>query len=350
MDIGLGLDFTLGLGYEEQALLAAEAARLGYQSVWTPEGNGEDAFQICALRWQGSTAAVAGGIGTGIAVSPVALRTPMGFAMSAGTLSKLTGGKFILGIGSSGAHMPAYRAAWGLQGRSVLGLMREYLTAIRGLVRGEKVTLVGEDVVLRGASLGISPAPMTPVYLAALGPEMLRLGAELADGVSLNWCSADQVTWSRQVVTEAAQKAGRDPAAVRLTEYIRVCIDDDEQVARRAFARAVLGYALGPQRRPGERAMGYRAHFDRMGFAEPLAMIDAMRERGVSQDELAAALPDDLLSAVGYFGPAAGAAAAFKRLAQGLDNAIVRVVPVRPGIESTRAVMLACRPELSGAV
>jgi hypothetical protein len=104
----------------------------------------------------------------------------------------------------------------------------------------------------------------------------------------------------------------------------------------------MMGYALG---RPGARSQGYRAHFERMGFTEDLALIDRMRDRGAPQSEMIDAFPEALVKQVGYYGPASGAAEAFRKLSQGLDIAIVRVVAARPGIEATRAVMLACRPE-----
>src|SRR3990170_985912 len=118
MEIGIGLDGTLGLSYDEQAQLSAEAARLGYTSIWTPEGAGEDSFLLCSIRWAATREVVAGGLTTGIGVSPVGLRTPMGFAMSAGTMSKLTGGRFILGIGAGGAYTPQYRRTWNVRGPS----------------------------------------------------------------------------------------------------------------------------------------------------------------------------------------------------------------------------------------
>ena len=65
-----------------------------------------------------------------------------------------------------------------------------------------------------------------------------------------------------------------------------------------------------------------------------------------SPDDVAEAFPAHVLRAVGYFGPANGAAAAFKRLAQGLDTAIVRVVAARPGLDSVRAAMRACTPAM----
>jgi alkanesulfonate monooxygenase SsuD/methylene tetrahydromethanopterin reductase-like flavin-dependent oxidoreductase (luciferase family) len=225
--------------------------------------------------------------------------------------------------------------------------MRDYLVTVRGLVAGEEVNYEGEVVTVRGIKLAISPPPRTPVYLGALGPEMLRLGGELADGICLNWCSPEQIAWSRERIAEGAARVGRDPNSVRVVEYIRVCVDQDVDVARRAFARSTMGYALG-QRVPTdrERRLGYRAHFERMGFAEALAELDRMRQRGAPANEVADAFPPELLKRVGYYGTAEDAAGAFRRLAEGLDMAIVRVVAARPGIASVQAVLQACRPEL----
>ena len=352
MRIGVGLDGTLGLGLADQAELAREAARLGYTSVWTPEGAGEDAFQVCAQRWLASRDVAPEGLTTGIAVSPIALRTPVSLAMSAGTLTHWTDGQFILGIGTGGLASASYRRSLGIpENTSPLDMMREYLSITRDLLAGEMVTHEGKSITLRGIRLAFAEPPRTPVYLGALGPRMLRLGGELADGIALNWCTPEQIAWSRERAEEGAARAGREPASIVMAEYIRICVDDDIALARRALARATLGYALGPRRAsPEERAQGYRAHFERMGFAETLARLDTtLRERDATLDELADACPDELLLSVGYYGSAAGAAPAFRRLAQGLDIAIVRVVASRPGKDAALAVMRACRPELTGA-
>jgi alkanesulfonate monooxygenase SsuD/methylene tetrahydromethanopterin reductase-like flavin-dependent oxidoreductase (luciferase family) len=346
MDIGIGLDATLKLSFAEQAELAQEAGRLGYTSIWTPEGTGHDSFQLCAQRWAASSQIIPGGLITGIGVSPVLYRTPVAFAMSGGTVSQFTGGRFIMGIGAGGAYRPRSRQALGLPTFSTLALMRDYLVTVRKLVAGDAVDYQGEVVTLRGAKLAIDPPPRTPVYLGALGPEMLRLGGELADGICLNWCTPEQIAWSRERVAEGAARVDRDPKRVQLAEYIRVCVDQDVAVARRAFARSTMGYALG-QRVPTERErqLGYRAHFERMGFTKALAELDRMRQRGAASNEVADAFPPELLQCVGYYGTADGAAAAFRRLAEGLDVAIVRVVAARPGTASVLAVLRACSPE-----
>lgn len=329
MDIALGLDHTLGLSFAEESHLAQEAGRLGYDSLWTPENPGRfDSFQLCAHRWASSRRVVPEGLLTGIAVSPAGLRGPLALAMSAATISALTGGRFILGLGSGGIQDPAYRRFLGLPDLgpadlSPVRLMRSYLTRVRRLLAGE---------------LGLD-APPTPLYLGALGPDMLRLGGELADGVVLNWCTPEQVAWSRERIREGAVRVGRDPAAVRVIAYIRVCVDGDADRARRALGRAVLQY-IGP----GRRLSLYRAHFERMAFGETLALIDRLCAEGASMDAVAEALPPGFLRRVGYCGSAGEAATAVRELASSLDAAIVRVVPSRPGVDAVGEALLACQP------
>ncbi|MCE2465758.1 MAG: LLM class flavin-dependent oxidoreductase, partial [Dehalococcoidia bacterium] len=200
---------------------------------------------------------------------------------------------------------------------------------------------------LKGGRLAIRPAPETPTYLGALGPEMLRLAGEMADGACLNWCDASQISWSRERIAEGAARSGRDPAEIKVAEYIRVCIDDDEDKARLAYAQSTMGYALGAQiPTEREKQLSYRGHFERMGFSEELARLDDMRRNGASRDAVAEAFDPDLLKQVGYYGRADGAAAALKDLSQGLDFSIVRVVASRPGVEAVLETLRACQPKL----
>ena len=110
------------------------------------------------------------------------------------------------------------------------------------------------------------------------------------------------------------------------------------------LARATLGYALA---RPGaSKEAGYRGHFGRMGFEAALTDLENRRDAGAKTEELVERFPAELLLKVGYFGKAAGAGPAFRKLSEGLDTTIARVVPSRPGdIESVRAVMAACAPK-----
>jgi alkanesulfonate monooxygenase SsuD/methylene tetrahydromethanopterin reductase-like flavin-dependent oxidoreductase (luciferase family) len=172
---------------------------------------------------------------------------------------------------------------------------------------------------------------------------MLHLAGQRYDGAALNWCSSEQVRWSRERVAAGARAARRDPAEVKIHEYVRVCIDDDEQAARLAFAKMVMAYALA---RPGtDKTKGYRGHFARMGFDAALTDLESRRERGASDNELAGIFPDELLRRVGYWGKPEGARTAFLRLADGLDIAVVRLVPARRNdLAAARLAMRACAP------
>ncbi len=342
MEYGLGIDASLGLSLAEQRTLVVEAAGAGYSSLWTPSGPAtRDGFQVCG-QWSAATAAVAdGGLPVGIAVIPVGNWTVPSLASQAGTLSEITGGRFTLGLGTGGIYGAEYRQTFGLDAIPVVRLMREYLTALRGLLNGKTVTMEGSAVRLHNLQITGRPLPVT-LSLAALGPQMLRLAGEIADAVSLNWTPPSMRPWVREQVAAGAARANRDPASVRITEYIRVCIDEDEQAARRAFVRALMGYALA---RPGaSKDAAYRGHFARAGYDAALTAIEDRRDAGAPESELIDMFPEDLLREVGYYGPAAGAAAALERLSAGLDLAIVRIVGVRPGIEAARAVLTACRP------
>ncbi len=344
METGIGLDLTPRISYAEQREVIAEAVRLGYASAWTPSGFAPDAFQTCVQWTEAADAAGNHDFKTGISVVPVPLWSVPSLASVAATTGQLAGSRFSLGIGAGSIQSGAYRASLGLPAHPPIALMRDYLVTLRKLFAGERVDYSGQTVTLKGVQLDWPwERPRVPVMLGALGPQMLRLAGEAADGAALNWCAPEQVAWSRERVAEGAERAGRDPADIQIVEYIRVCVDEDEDAARRAFTRAIMGYALA---RPGaSKEQGYRAHFARMGFDDALTDLEARRDRGAPNDELIEAFPRDLLRMVGYYGPAAGAAAAFRRLATGLDVALVRIVPARPGLASVLDTIRACRPE-----
>jgi hypothetical protein len=124
--------------------------------------------------------------------------------------------------------------------------------------------------------------------------------------------------------------------------YIRVCVDEDVTAARQALGAQVLGYAMG---QPGvPQTAGYRGLFAQMGFEAELTELEQRRDRGTAMPELVAAAPDEMLRAVGYYGPAAGAPAAFARLSAGLDEVMVRIITARPGLEPVAATMAALSP------
>lgn len=276
MEIGLGLDSRLGLTSAQLRDLATEAKRLGYASLWTNAGVDYDPIAMC-VAWHERA-----GLPTGVSVVPLTRNPPGVLALAATTAHDLCGGAFVLGIGSGSVTDRPLRA------------VREYIGALRKV------------------------APAVRLAIGALGPKMLRLAAHEAGAAALNWCTPEQVRWSRV----------QTGPATRLIEYIRVSVDDDVSLARLALARQILAYAAAP------RASGpssYRAHFERMGFDPELAEIDARRASGAGDDELAREMPERLVAAVGYYGRGDDGARRFRELAAGLDVAIVRVLNPRPG-------------------
>jgi alkanesulfonate monooxygenase SsuD/methylene tetrahydromethanopterin reductase-like flavin-dependent oxidoreductase (luciferase family) len=341
MIIGVGLDSRLELSFGQLRDAAREAERLGFESLWTPAGGVPDPFRKCAA-WSEDTL-----LRTGISVVPAPrMWTPLSLATLTAALAQLSSGRFVLGLGTGG-YGPGFWESVGLPDRPI-AVMREYLTQTRGLLAGEQVTAgeilggEGRPGWPRSASLGIEGPVPAPVYLAALGSQMLRLAGETADGALLNWATPARIAASRTLIDQGAARAGREPGSVPMTMYIRVCIDDDEDAARLAFGTQVLSYAMG---RPGtpQRA-GYRGLFAQMGFDAELTELEQRRDRGTGIAGLVAAAPGEMLRAVGYYGPAGPAPAAFARLSAGLDEVMVRIITARPGLEPAGKAMAALTP------
>ena len=311
VELGIGIGADLGLSEAERTTLATEAARLGYASAWT-NARGIDGVDACD-RWFDAC-----GITTGTSVIPTPGVDLAALAARARGFGARSGGHFVLGVGVGQVRDPAFRARHGIaSGVAPVGLMRDHLAALR-------------------------PTAGVPVYLAALGPAMLRLAGAAADGALPNWMDPAQLAWARRRIAEGAAAAGRDPAAIRLAQGIRVSVDEDERVARSALAKVAFGYALARPDQP--RGGSYRALMARMGLDDDLTRLEALRAKGASDDELVEACPDRVLDRLGAYGRPARALAAARRLAEGLDLAIVRIVSARPGIASARAALEACAP------
>jgi alkanesulfonate monooxygenase SsuD/methylene tetrahydromethanopterin reductase-like flavin-dependent oxidoreductase (luciferase family) len=332
------LDRTAADDVEGIVDLAAEAVDLGYDGAWVT-GRSPRPFEVTDALGP----IVAGAdrdVQVGISVIPIgAWPSPVALAAAAATSADRSAGRFALGVGVG--HPAVDPTEYGERDRRPIGFARAYVEALRTLLAGGRHD-GGEPFFASGpAELGRT-APPVPIYLGALGPRMIELGGATADGVILNWATAGHVAWSAGVVEEGASAAGRDPAAVTLMTQIRVCIDDDVDRARRALARQLIGMVI---RTPIERPdRGYRAHARRLGFGDLFDALATRRERGASYDELAAAIPAEVIDALAYAGPPAGAPAAVRRLAGRAGVALIRPVPTSPGPQPGRRALLACRP------
>ena len=293
-----------------------------------------DSFHVCAA-WSQDTS-----LRTGISVVPAArMWTPLSLAAQAATLAQLSSGRFVLGLGTGG-YGPGFWASVGLPDRPI-AVMREYVTEVRGLLAGQQVTagpIVPGRARTRALPGGRGPPRSgwrTCRRPRCTWPRSARRCSGWPGRSPTGRCSTgprpERIAASRERIDAGAARAGRDPGAVPMTMYIRVCIDDDVAAARQAFGTQVLGYAMG---QPGiPQSAGYRGLFAQMGFDAELTELEQRRDRGAAMPELVAAAPDEMLQAVGYYGPAAPAPAAFARLSAGLDEAIVRIITARPGLE-----------------
>ena len=298
MLIGAGLDARLTLPFDELREAARLARDLGFESLWTPAGGVPDAFHVCSA-WLADT-----GLRTGTSVVGAARGwSPLTLALQTATLAQLHDGKFILGLGTGGTGA-AFFAANGYPNRPI-AVMRDFAVTVKALLAGETVTYEGRGLRFGPGSLGLRGPVQAPVYLAALGPQMLRLCGEVADGALLNWASPERIAASRELVAEGAAAAGRAATDITVSMYIRVCVDEDVDAARRAFGLQAVSYAM---------TGGYRALFAHMGFDDVLVELEARKAAGEAMTAIVDAAPDEMLQAVGYYGPAAGAAAAYARL------------------------------------
>src|SRR5665213_1853502 len=173
MIIGVGLDQRLNLSIKDYTDLGNEAQIRGFESIWTNSMAIPDAFHVCSA-WSTNTASRIGTpIRTGIAVIPAPKAWRLESLINqAGTVGQIAQGNFVLGIGTGGAGSD-YWESLGLPDRPI-AVMRDYVTVLRRLFAGEEVTYDGAAIHLNHAKLA-QPTPGVPVYLAALGPQMLHL-------------------------------------------------------------------------------------------------------------------------------------------------------------------------------
>src|SRR3954464_1428728 len=167
--------------------LAQEAERLGYDSAWAAEAWGTDAVTV--LSWLAATTTKLKG---GSAILQMPARTAANTAMTAATLDLMSGGRVLLGLGTSGPQVVEgwHGQPWG----KPLTKTREYVEIVRAVIRREVVEFDGEhyQVPYRGTGatglgkpLKLMARPLRdsiPIYLASLRPKSVALAAEIADG------------------------------------------------------------------------------------------------------------------------------------------------------------------------
>src|SRR2546428_1968258 len=235
----LGLSVRLaGFARAEQAEIAREAEQLGYRDAWSLEAGGIDCFAPLAVV--GSVTSMR----LGTAIANVFTRGPATLAMCAAGVAEVAPGRFCLGIGAG--SQPIVESWNGGVFSRPATRVRETAQFLRRALAGERVVFRGETFSVDGFRLSRPPERPIPIYVAALRPGMLRVAGEVGDGVIINWLSAEDVPKSIAVCRAAAEKAGRDPAALEITARLLVNIDPPSPPSDLAVRRHVTAYLNVP--------------------------------------------------------------------------------------------------------
>ncbi|MHA7661547.1 TIGR03564 family F420-dependent LLM class oxidoreductase [Mycolicibacterium sp. HS_4_1] len=197
------------------------------------------------------------GIEAGTGVLPIQNQHPMLLAQRALTISQMSGGRLLLGLGMT--HQAVTEGMWGIPWDKPVRRLGEYLDGLLPLLNGEKADASGETVTTRGA-LMIPGAPTPPVYIAALGPKLLQIAGRRSSG-TVTWMTGPKTLAGHvsPALRQAAADAGR-AAAVRVVAAIPVSVTDDVDGARKQAAEQFAIYGHLPS---------YRAMLDREGYAGP---------------------------------------------------------------------------------
>lgn len=224
---------TDGMPVDDAAALAADLESEGYGALWLPETMGRDPFAHAAHLAHSTERLV---LATGIA--NIHHRHPGAMRQAADTLSEQTGGRFLLGLGVS--HAPFVQGIRGLDYSKPVATMRQYLEAM-------------------SASPYMAPAPAepTPRLIGALGPKMIALSGELADGAHPYWTTPEHTARAREIL---------GPDKLLCVEQ-KVVVTTDAEAARETGRGALRVYVGLPN---------YRNSWLRLGFSE--SDIDAMAD------------------------------------------------------------------------
>ena len=284
--LGIALGSASKLSRAETVGLAQRAEDLGYESAWAGESWGFDAFTtLTELAVQTST------IKIGTHIATIFSRTPSMLAQSAASLDDITGGRLILGLGTSG---PKVVRDWhGQIWERPLRRMREVVEIVRLALSGDRVDYVGELFEMTGFRLRATPPPHdVPIMIASLGERSVVQTGEIADGWLPIFPTTQLIRDGTSLLTKGAQISSRDASSIEIAPSLLTAVSDDETRVR-DMARAHLAFYVG--------GMGsfYRNLIVRQGFADEAKRIALAWGRPGREGRMqaAAAVTDELLDA-----------------------------------------------------
>jgi F420-dependent oxidoreductase-like protein len=306
--LGLNLGYAPpGTNPADLVPLVQEAERLGFDSVWTAEAWGTDAVTVLAYL-----AAKTETIKLGSAIMQIPGRTPTNTAMTAATLDLISGGRFLLGLGTSGPQVVEgwHGQPWG----KPLTKTREYVEIVRAALRRDVVEHAGEHYRIPwdgdgatglGKPLKMMLRPLRadiPIYLAALRPKAIAQAVEIADGWLPIFVDPEHFD-DAFGESLAGAKPGFEIAAT-----VSCFVGDDVEALRDAL-KPYLALYVGGMGAKGQNF--YNALVRRYGWEDAAEEIQELYLSG-KQREAIAAVPDELVDAVCLVGPK-------ERIAERLD-------------------------------
>jgi F420-dependent oxidoreductase-like protein len=308
--------------------LAQEAERLGFDSAWAAEAWGTDCVTV--LAWLGATTTR---IKLGSAIMQIPARTPASTAMTAATLDLLSGGRFLLGLGTSG---PQVVEGWhGQRWGKPLPKTREYVEIVRAVLRREVLEHHGVhyDIPLRdGSGLGkplrLMARPLRagiPIYLAVISPKAVAQAFEIADG----WLP---IFWSPERSPDVFREAlgGRRPD-FDVAAFAPLLLTDDLETGRESVKPYYALYVGGM----GSRGKNfYNDLAVRYGFESAAREIQELYLDGRKRDA-ADAVPDSLVDELALVGSKERIA---DRLAAWRESGVTSLIVSTPQVEALRAL------------
>lgn len=250
----------------ESLSLAKAAERFGYESIWLSQLPDARDAALVAAAYAAATERVRFGLG----VLPIYTRHPTAMVQVSATLDEMTGGRLILGLGVS--HKVTVESMWGLHLESPVEAMREYLTIVQTSLRDGGCRFDGRYFKAKWSYSAPRPQKL-PVMIAALGPRMLELAGEMADGVVLWMCAPEYIREQVVPIVRAARESvGRSLEGFDIVAHVPVCLTTDRRGGLDAFRPTVERYSNLPYYRKVLDAAGYKDQLDAGKISD--AMLD----------------------------------------------------------------------------
>lgn len=243
---------------EESLALAQAVEAAGFTRAWLPETVGLEAGAL------GGAIACLTGLEVGTAIVPVYTRTPVLLAMMAATWSRLGGGRPAhLGIGSGGQVIVDrwHGVPFDLPGTTT----RETLRIVRQALAGERTDFEGRTRRSHGMQLVGGAAPAVRVHIGGMGPAMMALAAEEADGLILTWQSPRTLRALHGSFNQAVQDAGRAVGDCRLIARVYVSVTSEPDLVREEVRKEMVEYLVSPP---------YAKYFRSAGFDEEVEVVN----------------------------------------------------------------------------